>query len=193
MWRRRSRRCSWRGSGSCEARKARAKVCKRGGKRWLPTLSSPFRIFTRGRSPVRIRQSPQKTPDFLRNQEFFASADTALGRARWSWWNADVPAAPSLVLYFNTATKETDHFCSFSAKSSICRTNSLGLIFRAAAILQMVVKFACFVPFSIIVKCVRAIPANPLKTSCDNPFDLRMLLMVFPITLSSNNSRLTSL
>ena len=89
--------------------------------------------------------------------------------------------------------KIADYFCSSSANSSIFCTNSLGLICKAIAILQMVVKFACFVPFSIIVKWVRAIPANPLKTSCDNPLDLRRVLMVYPTILSSNSNRLTAL
>ena len=43
----------------------------------------------------------------------------------------------------------------------------------ASAILHIVEKFACFVPHSIIVKCVRAMTAKPLKTSCDMPFALR--------------------
>lgn len=52
-----------------------------------------------------------------------------------------------------------------SIVSSILATNSLGCISKAPAIFQIVSKFACFVPFSIMDKCVRAIPANPLNTS----------------------------
>ena len=54
-------------------------------------------------------------------------------------------------------------FCSIS--TSIMATSSLGRISRAFAIFQMVSKFACLSPFSIIVRCVRAIPAKPLNTS----------------------------
>ena len=52
-----------------------------------------------------------------------------------------------------------------SIVSSILATNSLGRISKAPAIFQIVSKFACLVPFSIIDKCVRAIPAKPLNTS----------------------------
>ena len=57
-----------------------------------------------------------------------------------------------------------NHSCP-SIVSSILATNSLGRITKAPAIFQIVSKFACFVPFSILDKCVRAIPANPLNTS----------------------------
>ena len=57
-----------------------------------------------------------------------------------------------------------NHSCP-SIVSSILATNSLGCISKAPAIFQIVSKFACFVPFSIIDKCVRAIPAKPLNTS----------------------------
>ena len=57
-----------------------------------------------------------------------------------------------------------NHSCP-SIVSSILATNSLGCISKAPAIFQIVSKFACLVPFSIIDKCVRAIPAKPLNTS----------------------------
>ena len=39
---------------------AEPKVRKRDGKRWIPTLSAPHRIFTRRRSLVRVQQSPPR-------------------------------------------------------------------------------------------------------------------------------------
>ena len=62
----------------------------------------------------------------------------------------------------------------FSSASSILRT------------------FACFVPHSIIVKCVRAMPAKPLKTSCDMPFALRTDRIVCPTILFSQSKYITS-
>ena len=72
-----------------------------------------------------------------------------------------------------------NHSCP-SIVSSILATNSLGCISKAPAIFQIVSKFACFVPFSIMDKCVRAIPANPLSTSWEIPFAFRRLRMVCP-------------
>lgn len=73
-----------------------------------------------------------------------------------------------------------------SISSSIRATSSLGRISSAFAIFHRVSKLACLSPFSIIVRCVRAIPAKPLKTSWDTPFLLRRLRMVFPTALLSN-------
>lgn len=80
----------------------------------------------------------------------------------------------------------------FSSASSILRTSSLGRISNASAILHIVEKFACFVPRSIIVKCVRAMPAKPLKTSCDMPFALRTDRIVCPTILFSQSKCITS-
>lgn len=80
----------------------------------------------------------------------------------------------------------------FSSASSILRTSSLGRISNASAILHIVEKFACFVPHSIIVKCVRAMPAKPLKTSCDMPFALRTDRIVCPTILFSQSKQITS-
>ena len=80
----------------------------------------------------------------------------------------------------------------FSSASSILRTSSLGRISNASAILHIVEKFACFVPHSIIVKCVRAMPAKPLKTSCDMPFALRTDRIVCPTILFSQSKHITS-
>ena len=80
----------------------------------------------------------------------------------------------------------------FSSASSILRTSSLGRISKASAILHIVEKFACFVPHSIIVRCVRAMPAKPLRTSCDMPFDLRTDRIVCPTMLFSQSKCITS-
>lgn len=80
----------------------------------------------------------------------------------------------------------------FSSASSILRTSSLGRISNASAILHIVEKFACFVPHSIIVKCVRAMPAKPLKASCDMPFALRTDRIVCPTMLFSQSKHITS-
>ena len=80
----------------------------------------------------------------------------------------------------------------FSSASSILRTSSLGRISNASAILHIVEKFACFVPHSIIVRCVRAMPAKPLKTSCDMPFALRTDRIVCPTILFSQSKCITS-
>lgn len=56
---------------------------------------------------------------------------------------------------------------------SIFLTSSLGFKSRATAIFHIVEKFACFVPLSIIDRCVLAIPAKPLRTSWDRFFSLR--------------------
>ena len=57
---------------------------------------------------------------------------------------------------------------------------------RSNAIFHSVSKFACFVPFSIIVRWVRAIPAKPLNTSWEIPFSLRRSLIAFPTAKLSN-------
>ena len=50
---------------------AEPKVRKRDGKRWIPTLSAPHRIFTRRRSLVRVQQSPPKSSRFRRRPGTF--------------------------------------------------------------------------------------------------------------------------
>ena len=50
---------------------------------------------------------------------------------------------------------------SFSIRSA----SSLGRMSRAWAIFRTASKFACFAPVSIMERCVRAIPAKPLRTS----------------------------
>ena len=73
---------------------------------------------------------------------------------------------------------------------SICSTSWLGRRSRASAIRHIVSKLACFVPFSIIVKCVLAMPAKPLSTSCDSPRSRRSERIVRPAAPLSNSNTL---
>ncbi len=80
-------------------------------------------------------------------------------------------------------------FYSFAVSSvfrSIRATSSLGLISSAEARRHSVSKFGCLLPFSIIVKCVLAMPAKPLSTSWVSPFSRRSSRTVRLTAFSSN-------
>ena len=62
-------------------------------------------------------------------------------------------------------------------------TSWLGRSSRASAIRHIVSKLACLVPFSIIVKCVLAMPAKPLNTSWDSPRSRRSERIASPTAL----------
>ena len=96
---------------------------------------------------------------------------------------------PSLVVKKCPAGIPAGHIIRYihsATAFSISSTSLLGFMSSAIAIRQMVSKLGCFVPFSIMVRWVRAIPAKPLSTSCVNPFCIRLLRMILPTTALSN-------
>ena len=75
-----------------------------------------------------------------------------------------------------------------SVSSSMSRTSSLGWTLNADEIFHIVSKLACFLPLSIMARWLLAIPARPLRTSCDIFFSQRSFLMAAPVAYLLNSA-----
>lgn len=91
------------------------------------------------------------------------------------------------------ASKHSGVQFSLFASSSIIFTSSCGSMPKAFAIFQSVSKLAFLSPLSIIERWLLAMPARPLKISCDSSFSFRKRRMTAPTAFVLNSFTQTPL